>query len=277
MNACGKLPSRRPARGRTPRRGGRRRCAARAAARRARGASSWRPVQREVVGQPERAGQERALAGRQAVDVGAFGRSVAVDEAVRASGRARSPRPCRRTRGSVAGRKPTSGIISRLASSCCRAVGLDERAALGVEALAADLVVDLVAEALASGRRGPSRPKRSTALTRPVERDPRHHLRVGEVPPRAAHLPDPLVGLLPARLEEVETARAASRQAVVDRRRGPRCGPGSRASIDLAVDVELELAREAALPMRTGVELLVAGEPRQLELGEPPLAGRGRT
>ena len=46
---------------------------------------------------------------------------------------------------------------------------------------------------------GPSSPKRSTALTAAVERDPGHHLRVGEVPARAAHLPDALVGLVPRR------------------------------------------------------------------------------
>ena len=37
-----------------------------------------------------------------------------------------------------------------------------------------------------------------------VERDPRHHLGVGEVLSRAAHLPDALVGPLPSVLEEIE-------------------------------------------------------------------------
>ena len=41
----------------------------------------------------------------------------------------------------------------------------------------------------------------------------------------------------------------------------------------LAVHVELELAVTAALPMRTGVEPLVARQPRQLAFGQPTLAG----
>ena len=66
----GKLPSRRRAPGRTPRRAARRRCGARAGARTARGPRRWRPMHARVVGEPERAGQERALARREAVDVG---------------------------------------------------------------------------------------------------------------------------------------------------------------------------------------------------------------
>src|SRR5262249_15456412 len=37
-----------------------------------------------------------------------------------------------------------------------------------------------------------------------VEGDPGHHLRVGEVSPPAAHLPDAFVGLAPALLEQPE-------------------------------------------------------------------------
>ena len=38
---------------------------------------------------------------------------------------------------------------------------------------------------------------------RAVDRHPRHHFRVGELPPIAAHLPDAFVGLFPAAFEEV--------------------------------------------------------------------------
>ena len=60
-------------------------------------------LQGEVVGQPERAGEEGALARRQAVDVGL--RLVALPRSRRSSGAARWPRPCRSTRGSVGGQE----------------------------------------------------------------------------------------------------------------------------------------------------------------------------
>jgi hypothetical protein len=37
----------------------------------------------------------------------------------------------------------------------------------------------------------------------PIERDPRHHFRMGELLSPAAHLPDSFVGLFPFRLEEL--------------------------------------------------------------------------
>ena len=63
--------------GRTPPRAGRRRCAAPAAARTARRASSMRPEQHVGVGQPEAAGEERAFARRQPVVGRAACRSAA--------------------------------------------------------------------------------------------------------------------------------------------------------------------------------------------------------
>ena len=132
-------------RGRTPRRAGRRRCARS----RSRSNSCTRlvvsPEQRVAVGEPERARQERALAGRQAVDAALLA-AVAEDEAVVRGARARSPRPCRAMRGSVAGRKPTSGISSRLASSSFESYDCVKEPSFVVEAAVADLGVDLVAD-----------------------------------------------------------------------------------------------------------------------------------
>ncbi len=70
--------------------------------------------QREVVDQPERAGEERALARRQAVD--RLLRAVALDQAV-VGQLARIASTVPTMRGSRGGRKPTSGIISSAASS----------------------------------------------------------------------------------------------------------------------------------------------------------------
>ena len=87
-------------------------------------------------------------------------------------------------------------------------------------------------------------------LDRAVEGDPGHDLRVGEVAPAAAHLPDPLVGLLPGRLEEVKQICPAARR----RRAAQAVAVGLVEGVeDLAVDVELELP-DAALPTRTGFE-----------------------
>ena len=70
--------------------------------------------ERQVVGEPERAREEGALAGRQAVDAGR-GR-VARDEAI-ADQLALDGRDGPLMRRSLGGRKPTSAIMRRLASS----------------------------------------------------------------------------------------------------------------------------------------------------------------
>src|SRR6185437_3350244 len=104
--------------------------------------------------------------------------------------------------------------------------GLRERVAVGVEALRADLAVQLVADALPALAWGLEFGAAGD-LHGPVERDPGHDLGVHEVTARAAHLPDPLVG------------QARSLLEVLDHRDLPLPGDG----LDLAPrgDVELEL------------------------------------
>ena len=210
------------ARGRTPRRAGRRRCAARAGARTAPRASSRRPDQRVVVGEPEAAGEEGALVRRQAVDRAVVRRRVArtkpssqqlaLDRRDRADARAGRPPAGSRRAGSAAA----------LASSSVRAVGLGEGAALGVVARARrprrGSASRSARQRLERRRRGRSA---RVGLTRAVDRDPGHHLGVGEVAARAAHLPDALVGLAPVRLDERRAARAASAQTLGRRRSSP--------------------------------------------------------
>jgi hypothetical protein len=72
-----------------------------------------------------------------------------------------------------------------------------------------------------------------------VEGDPGHHLGVGELAPRAAHLPDALVGLAPGGLEVVHQGDLAAPDAAVDVTLKPR-GRVSKVH-HLSVDVELEL------------------------------------
>ena len=93
----------------------------------------------------------------------------------------------------------------------------------GVEVVGAERLgerADPLAPALAAGSPRGSRPgccvhastrsaasSRSASAIGPVERDPAHQLRVDEVPRLAAHLPDALVLLLPARAPRCRRAR----------------------------------------------------------------------
>ena len=153
--------------------------------------------------EPERARQERPLAGREPVDAGVLlVGAVPLDEPVAHEvpldrrDRARDARV-------VDGEEADEGHQQQARVEPRRAVELGERAELLVESLPADLVVDLVAE-LAPALDRPVAPVLLDAPHGAVERDPRHHLRVREVTARAAHLPDPLVGLAPAVLEPLE-------------------------------------------------------------------------
>ena len=90
--------------------------------------------------------------------------------------------------------------------------------------------------------------------------------------PGPADLPDPVVGLAPAGLEEVHQRSCSSHAGFVGGLDGPLRRLVERGH-DLAVDVELELAgSRVADPHRCG--LLVAGQPVDLPLVQPPLAGR---
>src|SRR6185295_4464038 len=98
---------------------------------------------------------------------------------------------------------------------------------------------------------------------------PGHHLRVSEVLAFTADLPDPLVWLEPDGLEE------RHHRAQYPPRLLLYAEPEARRDVhrvhDLPVDVELALGvRRVADPHGAGS--LVAGEPADLELGEPPLA-----
>ena len=151
--------------------------------------------------QPEGAGQERVLVPRQPVDAGLG--AVARAGSRRPSGPARRPRWCRATSGSSPGRKPTSGTISREASTSGRVVVLDERAALPVDAVLQDLGPDLVADPPPAVE-GPVEAVLLDRLDRAVERRPDHHPGVGEVLLLAADLPQPVVGLVPVGGEVVD-------------------------------------------------------------------------
>ena len=82
VNACGKFPSWRPATGSYS--SARRPTSLRRSSSRSKSsrASSILPLQREHLGEPERARKEHALAGRQAVDGAVLARAVAEDEPV---------------------------------------------------------------------------------------------------------------------------------------------------------------------------------------------------
>ena len=116
-------------------------------------------------------------------------------------------------------------------------VGLDEDPAV-VDTPSEHLGVDV----------GPQRPP---AIDRSVEIEsldgldgtvgghPRHDLGVSELPPRPPHLPDPLIGVAPRSLEEVQEHLLQRPCVIVVRE------PGERSLVEgvgnLAVDVQLEL------------------------------------
>ena len=141
----------------------------------------------------------------------------------------------------VGGRKPTSGMSSTAASSSVGAVVLGERPAVGVVALVADLLVDLVADLLPAGRPGRADPGRSRRPP-PGQRPPRpspwsaRSAAAGRGPPRSPR---------PARPSASPGSRAA--RAAATRRAGRSPTPSWRPSVqrvdDLAVHVQLALGR----------------------------------
>src|SRR5437764_287931 len=84
-----------------------------------------------------------------------------------------------------------------------RAVGLHERSELLVEAVLADLVVNTLAQSTPDFLRAVETVLFDGANS-PVECDPRHHLRVHEVSPLSADLPDSVVRQRPVFLESPE-------------------------------------------------------------------------
>ena len=237
--ACGKLPSSRPVAGSYSSES--RPTSLRIARSRSkiRRASSCAALEREVVGVPERAGQERPLAGGEAVDV-RLG-LVAGDEPVGHQVGARSPRPSRRTRGSSAGRKPTSGIISRLASSCFDPYDWTNEFRARRRSPRGRPARGSASRTARQRSTGPSSRNCSTDLT--ARSNATQAITFEWVKcrrgPRTSQIPSS--GCCQADLEEVEERRS-SRQAVVERRQPAPAALVQRVD-DLAVDVELELAR----------------------------------
>jgi hypothetical protein len=73
---------------------------------------------------------------------------------------------------------------------------LNERAQFGVEPLLADLAVNTGTKLAPKGDRSPQA-KFLGRANAAVERDPRHHLGMGKMTTRTAHLPNTFVWLMP--------------------------------------------------------------------------------
>ena len=220
------------------------------------------------VDQPEAAGEERALPRRQAVV-----------EVSRCRSAARSRRPaaaldrlqrCRaRADRRAAGIRPPATAAGSRRAACrhrtarsCR--GRDRsragRRRRGSRRATAPPAVERAVEL-----------EFLRALDRAIERDPRHHLRIGEVPacrrgpPRCPH---------PAR---VQTCSRCRRNASC--RSQPDCAaarPPRRAWCSASITSPKTSSWSwpwAALPMRTGARAFVARQPRHLPFGQAALAG----
>ena len=143
-NACGKLPSWRLASGRTPRTAGRRRCTAQAAARRSRAPRHGGPCSARLSASQKRAGQEGALARGRPSTLGRRVGSARTNPSVISSRWIASTVPT--MRGSLARQEADQRHHQQLRVERVGAVVLDERFARRVEALAADVGVDRVAQ-----------------------------------------------------------------------------------------------------------------------------------
>src|SRR5258707_2681348 len=116
---------------------------------------------------------------------------------------------------------------------------MDKAAELAIERLLANIAMDLVAQ-LAPAL-GPVGAEPFGDLDRPVEGDPGHHLRMGEMLRRTAHLPDTLVGLIPDP-SQMRKDDLADCGAAFDRGQAVQIGLEECVE-DLAKDIELNLVR----------------------------------
>ena len=259
--------------GRTPRRAGRRRCARPSSRSNSARASSVRPSSARLSASQNEQGRNTPSPGGSPSTpvVGVVARA----RTRRPSARAGSPRRCRRSAGRSAGRKPTSGIISVLASSACRAVVLRERVAVGVEALARSTSRWISSRHAAPAVDRAVEAELLDALHRAVERHPGHHLRVDEVagarraPPRC-----------PRRGPSSPTRGTRGWRAAAPTRSGPRRCPCARAwcsesSTSPYTSSWNWLVGGVADPHRR--RALVAGEPVDLVLGRAGARRRRRT
>lgn len=149
-----------------------------------------------------------------------------------------------------------------------RPVILHKRPLLGVVALAAHLVVDRVARPTPPVDR-PREAQALDELDRPIEGDPRHHLRVHEFPGRPALLPDPRVGLAPGAFEELDEL-PVQRPAEVMVAQAHASAQKDHVR-ELPEDVELQLiVGPVADPY--GARAVKPREPWQLHLGQTAIA-----
>ena len=223
--------------------------------------------QRVVVGQPEGAGQERAFAGGQPV----VRRSavVAIHEAV--------PQQVLFDSGDGAaharvgrGEETDQRDHQETGVEEFRAERLDEGADFGVEAVAANAVVDRLAH-LAPAVERSFQAELFRRLDRPVDGDPGHDLGVGEVLPGSAHFPDALVGILPRPLDEGRQRHLQIPVRLVGLQ--SRLAGLIHGVADLAVHVELELS-VCRVADADRLRAFVARQPRHLKLGQAAFAGQ---
>jgi hypothetical protein len=150
--------------------------------------------QHQAVGVPVGRHQERAFTGRQAVDAAVVG-LVALHEAVDGQLAPDGVDGAHDAR-IVGWQEADERNHQKAGVERGGVVGLHERMSAGVVALLAHLGMDLVALRAPLVDRTVA-PVLLDRGDRPVGRHPRHHLGVREVSPRAAHLPDAVVGFAP--------------------------------------------------------------------------------
>ena len=221
-------------------------------------ASSSRPARAQRLDVPERADRERALArppGRPARPPGCSGRPAS-----RRPARSPMASSVDSQRGSAGATNLTSGISSRRRRARRVLVVLHERLALGVPAVAHDLVVDLVPVGCQPRRGRPGRPRSRRHPDRALDRHPAHQPRVGELLAAAADLPDPSSAWSQcSRSQSMNRRRSVQRSSRSARR---TCCAG-RPSRSARRRCRAAAGPAAPLPIRTGRGAAVALQVRQ--------------
>ena len=147
---------------------------------------------------------------------------------------------------------------------------MPERLDAGVKAALADLLVDALAQGAQVRQEALSVRTTFTELFdeahHTIDRHPGHDLGVSEVAATAAHLPDALVGVLPDLAQVLDEGPPRARHVFPAHH--PHLAGLVNAGRHLAIDIELKLiGGRVADADRLGA--LIAGQPGELELGEP--------
>src|SRR5579862_1043657 len=218
-----------------------------------------------VVGEPERARNECPLTRRETIDAG-LGRIPEHQPFVHEFSFDRGDR--RSYARILRGQETDQRNHQQRRVERFRSVILDERITLRIEATAANVAMNLVAERSPAIDRSIAKAVMNL-FHRSIDCHPRHHLRVRKIPARTAHFPDSFIRILPSRFEEIHQPSLQAPGVIITFELVLTCDV--QRVDNFAIDVELKLLmRGVAYTHWTA--LLIARQPRKLRLNEHSFA-----